>query len=202
MSSAATFRKALSNELIPTNVPGAFASPAPPEDFDPNTATPATLVKYGIFWRRPQASDDPRALAAWKKVFSRKWLAKDRIVPRLEPQLGKIHRLRGLRKTEAGFTSNNWSGGVIQGQWNSAIGYWKIPTVSKPTEAQGQEGGWNSSSWIGIDGWNSDDVLQAGVQQRVAADGTVSYVAWYEWFCGLQKQTLADTSPLSPSWPR
>jgi hypothetical protein len=199
MTAQAAFRKALSYELIPTNLAGAFASPAPPEDFDPNSASPATLSKHGFYWRRPQTGDDPSAAAAWKKAFSRKWLAKDRIVPHLEPQIGKTHRLRGLQKTEAGFTSTNWSGGFVPGQWASAIGYWVIPTVSKPTEAQGQEGGWNSSSWVGIDGWNSDDVLQAGVQQRVDGRGNVSYVAWYEWFCGMQKRTLADTSPLSPS---
>jgi hypothetical protein len=124
-------------------------------------------------------------------------------VPRLEVRIGRTHRLRGAKKiTEGNFASNNWSGGVIQGNgnWTTAVGTWVIPTVSEPTEPQGEEGGWNSSSWVGIDGaFGSDDVLQAGIEQRVDGSGNTSYVAWYEWFCGMQKQTLSDTSPLSPS---
>jgi hypothetical protein len=91
--------------------------------------------------------------------------------------------LRALQKTDdTGYTSDNWSGGVMQGQWATAFGFWNIPTVSKPAEPQGTEGGWNSSSWIGIDGFGSNDVLQAGIQQRVNAGGQAHYVAWFEWF--------------------
>ena len=41
--------------------------------------------------------------------------------------------------------------------------------------------------------------MQAGIEQRVNAAGTASYVAWYEWYCTFQKITLGDTSPLSPA---
>ena len=82
-----------------------------------------------------------------------------------------------------------------------------IPTVSKPTEPQGTEGGWNSASWVGIDSANtndgkfsSNDVLQAGVEQRVDARGNANYTAWFEWFAPTQGKTvLGDTSPLTPS---
>jgi hypothetical protein len=104
-------------------------------------------------------------------------------VPVLEPQRGKIHVLRRLIKAaETGYTSGNWSGGVTQGQWATVLGFWHIPAVSKPPEPQGTEGGWNSSSWIGIDGFGSNDVLQAGIQQRVTANGQAQYIAWYEWY--------------------
>jgi hypothetical protein len=71
--------------------------------------------------------------------------------------------------------------------WTGVIGFWNIPTVSKPAEPQGIEGGWNSSSWVGMDGFNtpslvSKDVLQAGIQQYVDANGQASNVAWYEWY--------------------
>jgi hypothetical protein len=116
-------------------------------------------------------------------VFSRKWQPKDRIIPELVPQKGKTHVLRSLKKTaDTGYTSANWSGAVLQGQWAAALGFWTIPTVSRPVEPQGKEGGWNSSSWIGIDGFGSNDMLQAGVEQRVTALGQAEYVAWYGWF--------------------
>jgi hypothetical protein len=157
----ADFTKQIPYNLVPTNIPGAFASPAITSDVDPS------------------------------KV----------IIPILEPQIGKTHHLRGAKKiSDTSYTSDNWAGGVLKGTWGTAVGSWSIPTVSKPTEGQGQEGGWNSSSWVGLDGaYGSDDVLQAGVQQRVDGNGNASYVAWYEWWCGVQKQTLGDTSPLSPS---
>ena len=80
-----------------------------------------------------------------------------------------------------------------------AAGSWTVPSVSKPTEPPGSDGGWDSSSWVGLDGSSgSDDVLQAGIEQRVDGSGNASYYAWFEWFCTYQKQTLNDTSPFSP----
>ena len=66
--------------------------------------------------------------------------------------------------------------------------------------------------WIGLDGaYKPDnDVVQAGIQQRLDAQGNASYIAWIEWFAPGQpggtindistnKLTLGDTSPVSPS---
>jgi hypothetical protein len=94
-------RKRLPYEVIPTNIEGAFASPAPPENFDPKSASAASLIKHGVLWRRPTKRDHPGVVAAWEKVFSRPWHAKDRIVPFLKPQLGRSHQLRAFKKTEA-----------------------------------------------------------------------------------------------------
>jgi peptidase A4-like protein len=182
-----TLRKQLPFELHPTNLPGAFTTPAPARDFDPQKASAAALIKHGVMWKRPQKGDPFSLLRAWERAFSREWHAKDRLIPHSEPQYGKTHVLRRLAKAaDTGYTSDNWSGGVIQGQWATAIGFWSIPTVSKPAEPQGAEGGWNSSSWIGIDGFSSNDVLQAGIQQRVTPGGIAQYVAWYEWFAPAQ----------------
>jgi hypothetical protein len=192
MSYEAAFTKQFPFPLTPTNIPGAYATPAWPDDLDVHNASAATLLKHGILWRRPEAGDDAEAVALWKNFFSRPWSAKDRIVPHLEPQPGRTHVPVGLQKTDAGFNTNNWAGGVLRGNFVSAFGTWLIPTVSKPTEPQGNEGGWNSSSWVGVDGFNvtglisSNDVLQAGIEQRVDAQGNASYIAWYEWFAPAQ----------------
>jgi hypothetical protein len=152
-------------------------------------------MKNGLLWNRPAPTADHALLAAWNKAFSRKWLAKDRIVPQMEPQIGKTHFLKtpARKATEGAYLSNAWAGGVfITGSWVGNLGYWDIPTVSKPSEPQGTEGGWNSSSWVGIDGFNvsgvisSNDVLQAGIEQKVNAAGQASYFAWYEWFAPQQ----------------
>jgi len=194
------FTKQLPHELVTTNLPGVFASPAPARDFDPNTASAAELIKNGIYLRRPDNQDSPEIRAAWNRVFSHQWLPENRIIPNLESRIGVTHVKRLVTRTNTGFSSNNWSGGSIQGKWINAIGTWIVPTVSKPTEGQGTEGGWNSSSWVGIDGaYGSNDVLQAGVQQRVDSRGNASYVAWFEWFAPISKTTLGDTSPLTPA---
>jgi hypothetical protein len=188
MSRDEAFVKQFPFPLIETNIPGAYALPAWPDDLDFHKASPATLLKHGVLWRRPEAGEELAPF--WDRMFSRPW--KDRIVPHLEPQPGRTHVLNGLRSSDATFTSNNWSGGVLLGSFVSAFGTWLIPTASKPTEPQGNEGGWNSSSWVGIDGFNvtglisSNDVLQAGIEQKVDAKGNVSYVAWYEWFAPQQ----------------
>jgi hypothetical protein len=173
-------------KLIPTALPGAFITPAPPADFDPNTASPAALIKHGFLWRRPGKGDAPVLRAAWERVFSRRWRPEDRIVPELKPQVGKTHNLRGARRLADGTNSSSvWAGSVVQGKWTGVIGFWSIPTVSQSLLPQGTEpgGGWDSSSWVGLDGGlpGSNDVLQVGVQQKVDANGYAQYVAWFEW---------------------
>lgn len=197
---ANAFSKPLPHELIPTNLEGAFGTPGPQRGFDPNTASASELMKNGIFLRRPSVADPLELQAAWQRVFSKQWRPENRIIPQLEPKRGITHNRKTFVKTNAGFSSNNWGGGSVQGNWVTTIGTWVVPTVSKPSEGQGREGGWNSSSWIGIDGaYGSNDVLQAGVQQFVDANGNASYVPWFEWFAPIQKVILADASPLTPA---
>jgi hypothetical protein len=207
------FRKKIPYPLVSTNVKGVYASPAPSADFDPNKASVTDLVKNGFHLRRPAATDDPALSNAWQKFFSRKWLAKDRIVPELHPQIGRTHLLKAPVKkvTDQSFLATTWSGaGIRGGTVNGVIGLWHVPTVSVPSEPQGLEGGWNSASWCGIDGFNigivSNDVLQAGIEQRILSPGSAPvYVAWFEWFAPQQPnsppyifQTNIPNFPVSP----
>ncbi len=215
---ATAFREKIPHPLLPTNLKGAYAIPAPPEHFDLKTASKTDLLRHGVLWRKPTASDPPAVHAVWDHFVSRKWLAKDRIIPELHPQVGITHLYRGpapKRQADATYTGQVWAGaGTKTGQWTSVIGQWTIPTVSEPPEAQGTEGGWNSSSWVGLDGFFfSNDVLQAGIQQRVIYipipfGGHISipiYVAWYEWFAppqanspGYIYQTNIANFPVKP----
>jgi len=188
-----SFRRTIPYPLVATNIPGAYASPAWADDFDPNTASPADFVKNGLLIHRPTQSDDPVLVKAWDRAFSKKWRAEDRIIPQLEPQPGKVHILRKPPRVNTNGNNPFWSGGVMVGQkWSGVLGFWHVPTVSAAPEPQGTKTpGWDSSSWLGIDGYPgySSDVLQAGVQQYVGPSGSPSYVAWYEWY------TPGDTSP-------
>ncbi len=178
-------RRKTPHDLIRTNMKGVYAIPAPPDDFDATTASAADLIKYGIYWPRPSATA-PRALRkVWDEFFAHRLPAKDRIVPHLVPQGGGTRLFGHQRRAEddGPLLNRNWAGAGLQGgPWTIVTGTWDIPTVSQPSEPQGLQGGWNSSSWVGIDGYLiSTDVLQAGIQQVVNGTGHAKYVAWFEW---------------------
>jgi Peptidase A4 family len=178
-------------KLVPTNMSGAYTIPAPPDGFNALTASNEELLRNGVFWPRPAADAHPSLVQAWHRLYAPKrkieWVA-----PTLTHHAGKIHRMRNpaTRAAAQTFTSGGWSGAILSGngQWRSAFGMWQIPAVSIPVgQPQGTEGGWNSASWVGIDGWNdglesSNDVLQAGVEQKVDAAGNTTYFSFFEWF--------------------
>lgn len=71
--------------------------------------------------------------------------------------------------------STNWSGYIDSGskaKFTGVSGTWTVPSV-KPGPAG------YSSSWVGIDGNTTTDLIQAGTEQDWGPDGVV-YYAWYE----------------------
>jgi Peptidase A4 family len=183
----AKFRAAIPFPLHPTNLPGAYTTPAPEDGFDPNTARPGDLVRAGLMWKRPDAASRPAFRTAWEQTMSRTWR---RIVPTFDVRRGQTHRPQHpAGKETAGSTqTTTWWAGAANfappgNSLSTVIGFWQVPAVSIPPEPAGPDGGWASSSWIGIDGWlNSNDVLQAGIDQNVDAEGNAHYSAWYEWY--------------------
>jgi len=82
---------------------------------------------------------------------------------------GKAHA--GVHFTQ----STNWSGYVDSGggaSFTEVSGAWTVPEV-RPGPAG------YSSSWVGIDGTTSQDLIQAGTEQDWGPQGVV-YYAWYE----------------------
>jgi Peptidase A4 family len=210
MTDFETLRRQLPFELIPTKVPNVYTLPAPPEDFEFETAGTKLHRKYGLLWRRPTASDHPALREAWQKLISRKWHPKDRIVPRPQPRFEKkLPPRKPFRKVAEGvWTGNNWAGGIATGSsWNSVSGYWTVPTVSQPSEPAGDmTGDWESSVWVGLDGFvNSSDVMQIGTQQNVLANLTSTYQVFYQWFIPAPDPStfplygLGSNPPLDPN---
>ncbi|MEV0666438.1 G1 family glutamic endopeptidase [Actinomadura luteofluorescens] len=169
------------SKIADTNIPGATAVRWLPEDTD-KPLSHAEAVVSELLW--PLDSADPRVDALRRHLLEQDWPDDARIVPRLAPQEGVTHELTPPEKVaEFDYTSNNWAGCTIEGTWASAMGMWKVPTVSIPSTPPGTDQGWDSSSWVGIGGaYGSIDVLQAGVRQDVDADGSATYTPWYEWF--------------------
>ena len=161
-----------------------------PEGFNPLTASPRLLLRHG-FPTRPDAKAQPELRKIWDRAFAR---PRTWITPVFREVPGKSHgpalkpgktraKVSPSRKI-ANATSGNWSGSVafppskrtfgwIQGQW----------TVPNP-HAPGF-GSFYASEWVGIDGWGSGDVLQAGTETEIIDLGIFSFTqvyAWWEWF--------------------
>jgi len=186
-----SLRKRVPFELNPTNLSGVFTTPAPAHEFDPYRASVAALIRNGVMWRRPLPGDSLHLIRAWDRVFSRKWLPGDRIAPVLEPQKGTSHALLGLSGDGGTYTSRNWSGAVIQGQWTTVVGSWLLPAAEPSGGTHGSREIRSSSCWVGIDGFSSDDALKAGVQRRVDSTGRAEFVAWCEWYAPPQPDSPA-----------
>jgi hypothetical protein len=77
-------------------------------------------------------------------------------------------------KEAAGWTAPNWSGyaGTLTGA-TEVEGNWTVPSVRKT------KGNTYSSSWIGIDGFTNDDLIQTGTEQDWV-NGHAVYDAWWE----------------------
>lgn len=169
-------------KLIPTNLSGVTTIEPPPVGFDPLKANAMDLMRYGIP-PRPDPAKFPDAARIWDRILSR---AHQVVVPQLRSRLEVKRSLYEPSVSgSAANTSNNWSGGVLfnGGPFDFVYGEWTVPSVSPP--AGTGDGDWWSVAWVGIDGYNSSDVLQAGTAQRVSRQyGIVSteYFAWYEWF--------------------
>ena len=190
---AATAQQPNANEL-PTNISGATTVAAPPEWFNPLEATDQELERNG-YPPRPDEFLQPKAFATWKKAMA---ASKTRIRPVLEV----TNNVAGPAKLKAGSAaasasgsaaeSYNWSGYVnLNGvtSYGSSSFYYIIGDYVVPVarQAYGQcVPTWDwSVTWVGIDGWGSSDVLQAGSEaDAFCSSGKTStyYSAWYEWY--------------------
>ena len=65
--------------MVPTNLPGVYAFTQAPPGFDPDTAAPGELARYG-YPSRPDVADGPEALAAWRMATAPH---RKRVVPAL-----------------------------------------------------------------------------------------------------------------------
>ena len=178
----------------PTNLPGATTIVAPPEGFDPIAASDEDLAYHG-FPPRPDQNAAPKAYASWAKAIN---ASKTRIEPKLE-QTAVFHGPARQVKNAAApgnesetLSSYNWSGFVnLSGAYGRTSNsfYYIYSDFVVPIARQAFGAGnctWDyGSSWVGIDGWGSGDVLQAGIEDDAYTCGATNYTyysPWYEWY--------------------
>jgi hypothetical protein len=176
---------------LATNLAGATTAIAAPEGFNPLEASDAELAMYG-FPPRPDATLQAKAFATWSKVMSR---AKTKVMPVLEQTKifhGPAKNATAPKIAETtSTTSSNWSGVVDfsgASYYNNSSSFYYIydEYVVPVAEAATCNATWEySSSWIGIDGYGSADVLQAGTESDAYCTGSTTYTyysPWYEWY--------------------
>ncbi|MDP9265079.1 MAG: G1 family endopeptidase, partial [Chloroflexota bacterium] len=84
--------------------------------------------------------------------------------------------------------SRNWAGYVATGgSFTSVSGTWTIAQPSATTAGI-------DATWVGIGGYGSDDLVQAGTQANVTRTGDIIYTAWIE-----RLPQAAQTVPLTVS---
>jgi hypothetical protein len=180
---------------IPTNVANIKALPALPAGFDALNASPEALQGHGLP-PRPNQTKDPKAYTAWKTLVTN---AKTYVPAKLEETniFHKPAQLKGsLSQPPAGGKNptvvylQNWSGPTIYDgnkpfATSYVMGYWTIPFAQQPFGSP--DGTWDwSSQWVGIDGYGSNDVFQAGTEVDAYANsggGTAQFYSfWIEWY--------------------
>lgn len=162
-----------------------------PEKFDPMKATARQLAAYRLP-RRPDAKTEPQLRKLWDRVMTRTQLW---IAPEFEhrehikhgPARGSGRRAVTARLGAAGVsnaTSSNWSGAADFSPAGKPYGFvggqWTVPSPNTRTD-----GAYYASEWVGIDGWNSNDVLQAGTETQITKIWFITATqvyTWWEWF--------------------
>jgi hypothetical protein len=180
---------------VPLNLPGFSTHEQPPAGFDPRIATDADLDLYG-FPPRPEGGE---ALATWQRAMA---AGTNRVIPQLEAteiyHRPFIPASRSSSEAESPASasnvsySSNWSGAVA---FSGASSYGKTSfyyifndyVIPVARQAYGACTGSYvySSSWVGIDGYDSSDVLQAGTESDAyCKSGTTAtfYSPWIEWY--------------------
>jgi len=98
-------------------------------------------------------------------------------------------------------TSTNWSGAVIQApsgkSFSTVSAEWGVPQVSQVLGHSLTD----AAEWVGLDGYNSNDVCQAGVLetvQTVNGKTEVSVHAWGEWYPNAANMISSSAFDVSP----
>jgi hypothetical protein len=160
---------------------------APLTGFNPVTASDAELAAYGIPPRPDQSQ--PALYAHWVKLVT---APQTRLTnPSVQTTdiingVARGRQDRGMIANAVSTTTDNWSGyaistagGTFKKNNSSIFSEYTMPNIGVDNCSDKP---YAMSEWVGIDGFDSDDVLQAGTVSTPCGTSGTSYVAWYEWY--------------------
>ncbi len=170
-----------------TNLPHVTTVLTPSADFDPILASDAEIAANGLP-PRPGKAASSGAFASWQRAVTSHAV---RVLPVLR-QTDIRHgpsRDRGITATTG--LSGNWSGYVLLNgvtsyvptSFDAILADYVVPAAQQAFGTCSSKLVY-SSTWVGIDGEGSNDVLQAGTESDASCSGSTTqayYDAWYEW---------------------
>jgi hypothetical protein len=144
---------------------GLRAGIAPPANFDPLAASAAQLKEYGF----PARPTNHARLSAWIDVMGH---AKHYDIPKQAPSTA-VHNQYGSTQY-----SSNLAGYVAQGSINGGEPYSDATAIRTQP---GYSGSSDPSFWVGLGGFTTNDLVQAGADSNaIAAGGSTQYEFWLE----------------------
>ena len=174
--------------------------------FDPATASPALLRRFGLP-PRPDPDRQPFLRKVWDRGFGAPLMLREFIFSRERVQ-ATIYRPQVMQADHRQFaetrfeTSSNWSGAYITAnrdkQFLQIWGVWTIPGNLRlpPGPFQGPPGiDYLCSNWIGLDGqrrYFDSSLPQIGTVSTLEANGVTTAQAWTQWWA----RGNTNTAPL------
>jgi hypothetical protein len=177
----------------------------PPEGFDPLTAEPDELAKYGIP-PRPNAEDLPALARFWTEMFSPPLVfTESEFLFLADPVL--ISAQIRVATSERRESSLNWSGAYITPrngrQFTEVHGRWEVPAVAVPSGTSGNPE-FRSSVWIGLDGqrrYLDSSLPQIGTAQFLNAPNDPPFSVWWQWWLRNNPMTFSPRPIALPILP-
>jgi hypothetical protein len=148
----------------------------PPYGFDPLIATDDELERY-CFPSRPALSSTD--YTEWEALMSNYTGTPDPQIETKKVPTKKSTMVSSTLKTTAPTTqyANNWSGYVAYLNTSSTTYYNQVQTDYTHPSISSISGWCYNAYWVGLGGWNSGNLVQAGTATIDIAD----HFAWYEY---------------------
>jgi hypothetical protein len=121
---------------------------------------------------RPDPSEAPADYAKWLANVAQPVT----MLPAHSRNRADIHHSSGVQESIAGKTNSHWSGFVASGStgtYKSVVGEWRVPPAIGEVSTSTY-----SSVWVGLDGYTTTDLVQAGTEQDVV-DTPIGLLANY-----------------------
>ena len=141
---------------------------------------------------RPDPVESLDAYTKWLETYSRP-------LTMLPPQSVRQSAIGHTPPSVDGFLSNShWSGYVAQGAASSFIrvnGWWHVPHIGNYESLSINQ---RSSLWVGLDGFSTNDLVQAGTEQAIVfiTFGYIyDYYAWTEVVPNQSEQSQFSVNP-------
>ena len=148
---------------------------------------------------RPNPEKTPHAYSVWRRAFS---IPRELVEPVRVANPDIRHDLNKVSHAPATGSSTNWSGFVLNtgGPYCVVTGAWYVPSVYSRYERENNITTY-SCSWVGLDGWGTTDLVQAGTEQDSLDIHDLTFSNYYAWTEFLPQEPFEQIVQDFPVYP-